>query len=89
MGEIIAFIAGAIGISSSAPQIIKIIMTKRSKDLSLLTYLMTSTSGFLWIFYAIVEESNSILFWNSIGTLLSITIVYIKISENKEFHGAT
>jgi uncharacterized protein with PQ loop repeat len=81
MGETIAFIAGALSILSTGPQIIKIAITNRAKDLSLTTYIMLSAAGFLWVFYGIVEESNSILFWNSIGTLLSLLIVFIKLSE--------
>ena len=76
MGETIAFIAGALSILSTGPQIIKIAVTNRAKDLSLTTYIMLSVAGFLWVFYDIVEESNSILFWNSIATLLYLLIVF-------------
>ena len=79
MSELVAFLAGAFSILSSGPQIVKIIITNKAEDLSLTTYIMLSIAGFLWIFYAIMENSNAILFWNAIGTLLALTVIFLKI----------
>lgn len=90
MSEIVAFIAGAMAVLSSTPQIVKIIRTGDAMAVSYGTYFMLVSAGFLWVLYALIEGSMAILFWNSIGVFLALTVIFIKyFSSKKATHNET
>ena len=76
--ELIAFIASTIGIGGCLPQIIKIIKTKDTTALSYGKYAMGVFAGLLWVYYGLLAPMYSIVFWNSISTLMAITVLLLK-----------
>ncbi|MCM8781185.1 MAG: SemiSWEET transporter [Candidatus Omnitrophica bacterium] len=68
---------------SFVPQIIKIIQTKSSKDLSLITLLQFALGVFLWMIYGIHIKDIIIITANTVTlvtiiTLISLYFVYKK-----------
>lgn len=81
--EILAFICSAIGVGGSLPQLLKILRTKETKALSYGTYCMLFSSSILWVTYGIITPVYSIVFWNSLSAIFAISILVIKIRNEK------
>jgi len=82
--ELIGIFAGILTTSAFLPQIIKILSSKKTEGLSLLTYLVFSTGSFLWLIYGILRCSISIILANSITFILNLIIlIFIIINRGK------
>lgn len=77
--DLLGLTAAAIITFAMAPQVIKIGKTKNTRDLSLGTFILVSSSLFLWFIYGILINSYPIIIGNAIGFLLNIYIVIMKI----------
>ena len=58
--EIIGALAGVLTVVGFVPQAIKTIRSRKTSDLSLLTYLILTTSGTLWAIYGFMINSPSL-----------------------------
>ncbi len=76
---IIGLVAAACTTISFAPQAIKIIKTRQTKDLSLAMYLILTMGIFLWLVYGILIKNLPIIIANTITLLFSSTILILKI----------
>jgi len=76
--EILAFLGGLLGITSSAPQFYRILMLKCAASVSLATYVMLLFSSILWVGYGLMEPCYAIVFWNSIGIVLTSMVIVAK-----------
>lgn len=76
--ELIAFLASTMGVGGCLPQIIKILKTKETEALSYSKYLMGVVAGILWVAYGLMVPVYSIVFWNSISTVMAMTVVALK-----------
>ncbi|MBU4299099.1 SemiSWEET transporter [Patescibacteria group bacterium] len=76
---IIGLVAATCTTISFAPQAIKIIKTKHTKDLSLAMYLILTMGIFLWLVYGILIKNLPIIIANTITLLFSSTILILKI----------
>jgi MtN3 and saliva related transmembrane protein len=79
--EIVAFIASTIGVGGALPQIIKIIKTKETRALSYGQYFMSFIAGILWVSYGFLAPLYSIVFWNSISTIMALTVLILKFKN--------
>lgn len=77
--ELIGFVAAFFTISATLPQIIKIIRTKHTKDISLTFILMIVIGLSLWMTYGILVDSISLMVANFIAILLWLTILVYKL----------
>ncbi len=68
--------------TSSLPQVIKVIKTKHTKDLSLEMYALLTTGIFLWFLYGIFIKNIPIILANGI-TLIFTTIILFFILKYK------
>jgi uncharacterized protein with PQ loop repeat len=80
--ELLAFIASMIGVTSCVPQIIKIIKKQDTDAISYTKYIMSAVAGILWVTYGFQAPLYSIVFWNSISTTLSLTVVILKLKND-------
>ena len=76
MISIIGAIAGTLTTGSCLPQIIKIIRTDSTGDLSLLTYSMITLGCTLWIIYGILLQSTPLIACNLISLVLTSVILF-------------
>jgi MtN3 and saliva related transmembrane protein len=78
--EILGIVASIVGITSILPQMIKVISTRKTRDLSLWMWVLVCISTFAWLIHGIIYLSPAIILSNSIilPTSLVITIYKIK-----------
>ena len=79
MSLVIGLCAGALCTLSFLPQVIKIYKTKRTGDLSLVTFFTLSLGVFLWLIYGILIKEMPIVLTNAAIFILSCLIVAMKI----------
>lgn len=72
-------LAAILTTSAFVPQAIKIIRTKKTKDISLLMYIVLTTGILCWLIYGILIKQAPIIFANSIGFTLTFAILILKI----------
>lgn len=81
----IGYIAGALTTIAFAPQLIKAMKTKSTKDVSLLM-LFCSTSGMtLWLVHGIQVNDPAIIAANSISILLAASLLGLKFKNDCAF----
>ena len=73
------YVAGILVVISLLPQTIKSWKTKSTKDLSLWRYIIYITGLVLWITYAIIIKNGPVAAMNSIGLILALSILYLKL----------
>lgn len=77
--DILGYVAGMLVVASLAPQIIKSWRTKSTKDISLWRYIIYIAGLVLWILYAMIIQNGPVAVMNTLGLLLAISILYLKI----------
>jgi len=63
------------------PQVIKIIKTKGTKDISLLMYTILTTGFFFWLTYGLIIKDIPIILANTISFSLALTVLIFKIKH--------
>ncbi len=76
---VIGFSAAILTTFSLLPQTIKTLQTKRTQDISLMTYLILTFGIFLWLVYGIIKNDLPIILANMISLILSISVLSLKI----------
>lgn len=79
--EIIGFTAAAMGGFSLFPQLLKVLRTKSTKDISREMFLLLATSIFLWLIYGILLSNFPIIIANFFGLIQAIIILLFKIKN--------
>ncbi|MEJ2281105.1 MAG: SemiSWEET transporter [Candidatus Bathyarchaeota archaeon] len=79
--EIIGLTAGAMGGVSLFPQVLKVIKTKSTKDISREMFLLLTGSIFLWLVYGILMNILPIIIANFFGLIQALIILYYKIEN--------
>ncbi len=77
--DIIGYIAAVIGASMFFPQALQLWRTKKTKDISLLSFSLVLLSSILWIAYGFLVEAAPILLVNIIVGMLCVLIIYLKL----------
>lgn len=78
---LIGLIAAICTTSSFLPQVIKILRSKRTKDVSLLMYAILTTGLFLWLVYGFILKDFPLILANSISLTLSLCVLLLKIKH--------
>jgi len=81
--QIIGLVAAVLTTAANIPQTYKIIKTKSTKDISVLTYSMLIVGFILWVVYGVIREDYPVLIANSISVLVCSTILFLKFSSSK------
>ncbi len=76
---IIGLLAGTLTIISFLPQALKIVKTKKTKDISLVMYAVLATGLFMWMIYGVLTNNLPITLANSISFILAVIILVLKI----------
>lgn len=77
--NLLGYFAGILVVVSLLPQTIKSWKTKSTKDISLWRYIIYVMGLILWITYAIIIKNGPVAVMNSVGLILAISILYLKI----------
>lgn len=73
--EIIGYAGGVLTTVCLVPQLWRIISTKSSGDISIVTFLVLLCGQALWITYGVLTDDLRIIFPNVISVVLSLSIV--------------
>lgn len=79
MIEIVGLIGGTLTTISFLPQVIKIIQTKHTKDLSLPMYSAFTIGVVFWLVYGIMLQSLSVILANAVTLVLAGMILVFKL----------
>jgi MtN3 and saliva related transmembrane protein len=82
IAEIIGAISAVLTTTAFLPQVIKVLKTKKTQDLSYGMLLMQSSGNFMWIIYGLMISSWSLTIANILTFLLVFTIVICKIRNS-------
>lgn len=80
--EIFGVIAGILVVFAYAPQAIKTIRTRQTRDLSLSTYLMIVVASACWVMYGVYKHSIALWLANSVVGILALIIVIIRFKND-------
>ena len=78
---ILGLLAATCTTLSFLPQVIKIVKTKRTSDLSLLMYVVLATGILLWALYGLLTRDLPVLLANSITFILALIVLILKIKH--------
>lgn len=79
MTLILGIAAGVLTTAAFLPQLIRVIKTKHTKDLSLVTFSLFSLGVFLWLAYGILLKEVPIILANAFTLVFAVLIVIMKI----------
>lgn len=75
---VLGLVAGALTTGSTIPQILKILQTKSSGDVSTLFFLFMGTGMLLWLAYGVLRSDLIIMLWNTLSLSLCFIILALK-----------
>lgn len=78
---IIGLSAAAMGGISLFPQVLKVIRTKSTKDISREMFLLLAGSIFLWLIYGLLLKDLPIIIANFFGFVQTLIILFFKIKN--------
>lgn len=70
--------AGAMTTGSILPQVIKIMQTRSSRDVSTLFFMIMAGGMLLWLVYGLMRWDLIIVLWNTISLSLTLVILALK-----------
>jgi MtN3 and saliva related transmembrane protein len=79
--NIIGLTAAAMGGISLFPQVLKVVKTKSTKDISREMILILAGSIFLWLVYGILLKNFPIIIANFFGFIQALIILFFKIKN--------
>ncbi|MDX1959307.1 MAG: SemiSWEET transporter [Leptospiraceae bacterium] len=79
--EIIGYIAAFLTTISFVPQTIRVVMTKRTEDISRNMYIILILGIILWLVYGIIKKEFPIIFANIFTFIFASTILFYKLKE--------
>jgi len=78
MEDIIGMLAGTLTTISFIPQVIKVLRTKNTKDLSLMMYVIIFIGVLLWLIYGIAIDRYPMIIANAITIIFVSIILFMK-----------
>jgi len=75
----LGFLAAFLTTIAFLPQVIKIWQTRKTRDISLITYIILFTGVFLWLVYGFLIENSPLIFANLATLILVSFILFLKI----------
>lgn len=82
--QLLGYLAATLTTVANLPQTYKIIKTKSTKDISLITYLILTTGCGLWLAYGILKSDIPLILANGISTAICIFILILKTFSKKQ-----
>lgn len=82
--SIIGYTAASLTTLSFLPQAIRVIMTKKTEDISRNMYILLNTGVCLWLTYGILKNDFPIILSNIVTLFFSMTILIFKLKEKRK-----
>lgn len=78
----IGYIAGALTTVAFAPQLLRALTTKSTKDVSLIMLICSTSGMLLWMLHGILVNDPALIAANSISFLLAFLLLGLKIKND-------
>jgi len=78
----IGYIAGALTTVAFAPQLLRALTTKSTKDVSLMMLICSTSGMLLWMLHGILVNDSALIAANSISFLLAFLLLGLKIKND-------
>ena len=78
----IGYLAGTLTTLAFAPQLLKALKTKSTKDISLLMLLCSTTGMTLWLYHGLLIKDIALISANSSSIALSSTLLMYKLKKD-------
>jgi MtN3 and saliva related transmembrane protein len=75
---ILGYLAGAMTTLAFLPQLIKVIRSRSTRDISLAMFIVICTGIFFWLVYGILINSLPIILANAVTLVIAGTILILK-----------
>jgi uncharacterized protein with PQ loop repeat len=82
MNSVYGWIASFITLLYKLPQIYKIIVTKKSSDISIISYFVQSIGYIFYILYGVAQKDNPIILMGALFQSLILMILYFIYKNN-------
>jgi MtN3 and saliva related transmembrane protein len=77
--ELIGYLAGASTTVSFVPQVLQVVKTKSTKDISLIMFTIFSIGVFSWMVYGLLVHSIPMILFNALTFVQALVILCYKI----------
>ena len=81
--EILGFLGGALTTLGYIPQLIRILKLKSAREISLPFTLSFLAGAACWLTYGVLLGLMPVILWNSAGTILLCTLLYVKLKYGR------
>ena len=75
----VGIVAGTLTTAAAVPQIIQILKTRETRNISLTMYVMSVVGVAIWIYYGLQIKSPPIVIFNIINFVLNLIILFAKL----------
>lgn len=80
----IGYVAAILTTISFLPQVLRVVLTKKTRDISRNMYVLLSSGIFLWLIYGFLKQDLPIILANSLTLFFTLVILFYKISEKND-----
>ncbi|KQS94015.1 SemiSWEET transporter [Chryseobacterium sp. Leaf394] len=81
--NILGLIAGALTSIAALPQLLKVLKTKNTKDLSAMMLVILISGLSLWVWYGFINDELPIILSNAFAVLLNMILLFCKLTFKK------
>ncbi len=78
----IGYIAGALTTIAFAPQLLKALTARSTKDISLMMLLCSTSGMVLWLYHGILVKDPALVIANSISVVLASSLLGLKLKND-------
>jgi len=75
------YVAATLTTISFIPQVVKVVQTKETQNISLWMYIIFTTGVFCWLIYGLIQSIFPVIFANVVTLILSSIILVYKIKS--------
>ena len=79
LSKYLGFVAGTLTTIAFLPQVLKVWITKSTKDISLIMFVIFTIGVMLWLIYGVIIGNFSLIIANAITLALSASILLAKL----------
>lgn len=81
--NLLGLIAGALTSIAALPQLLKVLKTKNTEDLSALTLIILISGLSLWVWYGLIKDELPIILSNAFAVVLNLILLFCKLTFKK------
>jgi MtN3 and saliva related transmembrane protein len=85
--DLSGYAAGFLTTAAFLPQVLKTYRSRSARDISLVMYLVFTAGIVLWLIHGLLAGSGPVVAANSVGLLLSVAMVVMKIVFDRSGSG--